>query len=104
MAELTLTETLRAAWPIHKAEAAKAFDLFSSYCSDGMRRRVPGMGTTERLAVRLYAGKSIEEAAAREYLYRWHLAIKAPDQSMLPHNSTRNPVVSVFGTPHTIGM
>lgn len=103
MSAPTLIETLRAAWPLHKADAATAFDLFSSYCSDGMRRRVPGIGTTERLAVRLYAGKSIEEAAAAEYLYRWHLAIKAPDQCMLPHNSTRNPVCSVFGTPHTIG-
>ena len=104
MAEQTLTEMLRAAWPLHKADAAKAFDLFASYCSESGRRRVPGTGTTERLAVRLYLGRTIEEAAAREYVYRWSLAIKAPDQCMLSHNSTRNPVCSVFGTPHTIGM
>jgi len=45
---------------------------------------------------------SQEEAAAREYLYRWHLAILAPDQCI--GHSVRNPCVSIFGTPHTIGM
>jgi hypothetical protein len=99
---MTSIETLRAAWPIHKLDAGKAFDLFASYCSEYGRRRVPGMGTTERLAIRLYAGKSIEEAAAAEYLYRWHLAIKAPDQCLV--DTVRNPVCSVFGTPHTIGL
>lgn len=100
--QLTITETLRVAWPAQKENAKLAFELFDSYCADGMRRKVPGMGTTERLAIRLHAGKTIEEAAAREYLYRWSLAIKAADQCL--HTSTRNPVVSVFGTPHTIGM
>lgn len=101
----SLSQALQKAWPLHKEGAAKALELFDSYCGEAtQRRRVPGMGTTERLALRLYAGKSIEEAAAREYLYRWQLAIKAPDQCMLPYNSTRNPVCSVFGAPHTIGM
>lgn len=104
MSQPTLTETLRKAWPLHKADADRAFNLFSSWCDAGRRTRIPGMGTTERLAVRLYLGKSVEEAAAREYVYRWELAIKAPDQCMLPHNSTRNPVCSVFGTPHAIGL
>lgn len=99
---MTITETLRRAWPLHKADAKTAFDLFDSWCSDGMRRRVPGMGTTERLAIRLYLGKSIEEAAAREYLYRWSLAIKPADQCI--GHSVRNPCCSIFGTPHTIGM
>lgn len=116
MVEQSIIQTLRAAWPIHKEGAQLARDLFDSWCSDGMRRRVPGMGTTERLAIRLYAGKSIEEAAAKEYLYRWHLAIKAPDQCGAAGTLSRNPeqrhrdrparnaCVSVFGTPHTIGM
>jgi hypothetical protein len=104
MRQPTITETLRKAWPIHKDDAERAFDLFYSWCDKGRVGRVPGMGTAERLAVRLYLGKTIEEAAAREYLYRWSLAIKAPDQCMLPHNSTRNPVVSAFGTPHPLGM
>lgn len=102
MREQTITETLRAAWPLHKEAAREAFALFDSYCASGMRRRVPGMGTTERLAIRLYAGKTIEEAAAKEYLYRWYLAIKAPDQCI--DTCVRNACCSVFGTPHTIGM
>lgn len=101
---MTNIQMLREAWPAQKDNAALAFDLFDSWCSSGMRRRVPGMGTTERLAIRLHFGKSIEQAAAAEYVYRWHLAIKAPDQCMMPYNSTRDPVCSIFGTPHTIGL
>lgn len=99
----TLTQTLREAWPAQKENAVSAYALFDSWCS-GRMSRVPGIGTVERLAVRLHLGKTIEEAAAREYLYRWRLAIKAPDQCMLPHNSTVDPCCSIFGTPHTIGM
>lgn len=97
-----LPELMREAWFAQKTAAQAAFDLFDSYCSDGMRRKVPGMGTTERLAVRLHLGKTVEEAAAAEYLYRWRLAIKAPDQCLV--DTARNPVCSVFGTPHTIGL
>lgn len=100
---MSLLQTLREAWPAQKENALLARDLFDSWCSKRMSR-VPGIGTTERLAIRLHLGKTIEQAAAREYIYRWHLAIKAPDQCMLPYNSTRDPVCSVFGTPHTIGM
>lgn len=98
----TVAEMLRKAWPIHKVGAEAAFNLFDSYCADGYRRRVPGMGTTERLAVRLYCGRTVEEAAAREYLYRWNLAVKTFDQC--DSDSVRNPACSIFGTPHTIGM
>lgn len=102
MINQSVTQMLRAAWPAHKDGAQLAFALFDSWCSDGMRNRVPGMGTTERLAIRLYQGRTVEQAAAREYLYRWHLAILAPDQCI--GHSVRNPCVSIFGTPHTIGM
>lgn len=96
-------QMLREAWPAQKNNAVLAYALFNSWCSERMPR-VPGMGTVERLAVRLHLGKSIEEAAAREYVYRWLLAIKVPDQCMLPHNSTVDSVCSIFGTPHTIGL
>ncbi len=46
------------------------------------------MDTVYRLALRLYYGRSVQDAAAREYLYRWHLALKS----------------RVFGVPHTLGM
>jgi|GEM_PF-3518419 len=98
---MSILTDLRAAWPLHKNDANAAFDLFDSWCADGMRRRVPGMGTTERLALRLFYGKTIEEAAAAEYLYRWNLAVKPFDQC---GQGTRNSACSVFGTPHSIGL
>jgi hypothetical protein len=67
------------------------------------------MDTAIRLAWSIACGRSIEEAAAREYVYRWQLAIKAGDQvtcgSMLVNErGERADAVSIFGTPHTIGM
>lgn len=88
----------------HGADAQAAFALHHSYCGGMLPARVPGMDTVIRLAWRIECGRSVEEAAAREYLYRWSLAIKAPDQAMMPHNSCVNPTVSIFGTPHTIGL
>lgn len=100
---MSLVRDLETAWRTHKADAARAFDLFDSYCGPNTRRRrVPGMGTTERLALRIYYGKTVEQAAASEYVYRWSLAIKAPDQCI--GAATRNPCTTVFGAPHTIGM
>lgn len=119
MKQQTVTEMLRAAWPIHKADAKRAFELFDSWCTDEGQRRgtrgvmsdVPGMGTTERLAVRIYLGRTIEEAAACEYLYRWSLAIKAPDQcnatgrrSYDPRDHNPRACLSIFGAPHLLGM
>ena len=49
--------------------------------------RVPGCDTAIRLAVRIEVGHSIEVAAAREYLYRWRLALQSP----------------IFGAPHALG-
>lgn len=101
----TLIQTWKAALANTKAVAGahEAVALFRSYCVEGLPR-VPGMATADRLAIRIHSGHTAEEAAAKEYLYRWNLAIKAPDQCMLPNNSTLDPCVSVFGTPHTIGM
>jgi hypothetical protein len=55
---------------------------------------------------------TIEEAAAKEYVYRWHLAIKDPDQVVGSHFDGMRPrrygggysSVSIFGAPHAIGM
>lgn len=62
-----------------------AYGLFRSY--GGPRFRAPGMDTRSRLAWRLHCGRSPVEAAAREYLYRWNLALQSP----------------VFGVPHHFG-
>ena len=90
------------AYQQHKLAAHEAFDLFQDYCGGKVPPRVPGCDTVIRLALRIHHGKTIPEAAAREYLYRWQLAIKAPDQCI--GAATRNPCCSVFGTPHTIGL
>lgn len=87
--------------PHTAAGATQALSLFKSYCA-GQLPRVPGMATGDRLAVRIHAGKTVEEAAAREYLYRWQLAIKAGDQ--LSDRPAWNDAVSCFGTPHAIGL
>lgn len=72
----------------HKAAAHEAMRAFSGMWDERMPVRVPGMDTVIRLAVRISCGKTIEEAAAKEYLYRWSLALRSP----------------IFGVPHTMGM
>lgn len=67
-------------------EAHKAFDLFEKLCGVRMYS-VPGMATPVRLAWRIECGRSTQEAAAKEYIYRWNLALKSP----------------IFGVPHSIG-
>lgn len=92
----------------HKAAAAQAYRLFVDHCGGIAPPRVPGMGTAIRLAWRIECGRTIEQAAAREYVYRWHLAVKAPDQCLpvsdRPRDRMPNACVSVFGAPHTIGL
>jgi hypothetical protein len=84
---MSVVTDLREAWPIHEAGARKAYALFIEHCG-AAPCRVPGMDTVYRLALRLHYGRTVEEAAAREYLYRWNLALRSP----------------VFGVPHTLGV
>lgn len=98
-----------AAYVAYKQEAHAAFDLYAAHCELCPPPRVPGCDTVVRLAHRISCGRTIEEAAAREYLYRWYLAIKAPDQCNATgrhdwRSSDPRACVSIFGTPHTIGM
>ncbi|RWP29509.1 hypothetical protein [Mesorhizobium sp.] len=84
----SLIEITRESMAARADDAAAAYAVFVDMC--GTRPiRVPGMDTVCRLAVRLHTkGYSVQEAAAREYAYRWHLALQS----------------RVFGVPHTIGM
>jgi hypothetical protein len=91
-----------AAYERHRNEANAAFSLYVDHCQGIAPPRVAGMDTIIRLAWRIHCGRTVEQAAAGEYLYRWRLAIKAPDQCI--GAMTRNPCVSIFGTPHTIGL
>jgi hypothetical protein len=85
---MTFVERIYAAERKHANEAREAMRLFKEMCGGRLPPRVPGMDTILRLAWRIECGRSIEEAAAREYLYRWNLALCSP----------------VFGIPHTLGM
>lgn len=91
-----------AAYTAHSEQAREAYAIYKSYCGGVLPPRVPGMDTVIRLAYRISLGRTIQEAAAREYIYRWHLAIKAPDQCI--GSDMVNPCCSIFGTPHTIGL
>lgn len=71
----------------HGKDAYKADAIWRDWCSHAMPR-VPGCDTVYRIAVRLWMGRSIQEAAAQEYLYRWSLALQS----------------RTFGVPHTLGL
>ncbi len=110
------------AYEKHRDAAREAYRLFVSMC-DRPLSRVPGMDTVIRLAWRLECGRTVESAAAAEYLYRWSLAVKPGDQVMgddrdswdrckqereldaILHGAIlHDSATSIFGTPHAIGM
>jgi hypothetical protein len=72
----------------NREAAEQAYALFVKHCEGIPPCRAPGMDTVIRLASRIGFGRSIEEAAAREYCYRWSLALKSP----------------IFGVPHALGL
>jgi hypothetical protein len=88
MAQKSIVQIAREAWASHEPDARQAYSLFVRYCGDIPPPRVPGMDTVIRLAIRLRSGRTVQEAAAREYVYRWDLA----------------PVSQVFGVPHSLGL
>jgi hypothetical protein len=85
---MSTIQDLREAWPIYENDAVLAYRLLVDHCEGVAPIRVPGMDTLYRLALRRFYGRTVEEAAAREYVYRWFLALRSP----------------VFGVPHTLGM
>lgn len=88
MAE-SLISIARDAMATRAEDAKAAYAVFVQMCEGEKPPRVPGMDTVIRLAIRLHTkGYTIQEAAAREYAYRWHLALRS----------------RVFGVPHAIGM
>lgn len=87
MRQPSLRETIAIAHRLHFEDATRALVLFRSFVSEKLGG-VPGIATLDRLAVRCLNGRSPEEAAAAEYLYRWRLALQSP----------------VFGVPHPLGL
>ena len=93
---MSFVEQVRQAYALHNLSAEYAYALYKSYCGGHVPPRVPGMDTILRLAIRIAVGNTAERAAAREYVYRWNLAIK-------PFDQCERSASPIFGTPHTIG-
>jgi len=95
-----LPPRLQRAWLAHRGEAMDALGMFQGYAPN--RPRVPGMDTAVRLAVRIESGRTVEQAAAREYVYRWSLALDALECSARG-NGRANPFAAHYA-PHLLGM
>lgn len=76
-----------AAYQKHRDAAHRAMILFREMCDYDVPR-VPGMDTAIRLAWRIECGRTEQEAAAREFVYRFNLAIDR---------------ARAFGAPTTLG-
>lgn len=85
----TFVQMARRSLATHERSALLAYGEFVTMCHGHKLPRVPGMDTVIRLAIRIEQGRSIEEAAGREYFYRWNLALRSP---------------RCFGVPHTLGL
>lgn len=85
---MSIISDLREAWPVQEENAKAAYAQFVAHCEGVAPCRVPGMDTVYRLALRIHYGRTIEQAAAREYVYRWNLALRS----------------RTFGVPHPFGM
>lgn len=100
---MSLVQDVRTAWadPSIRSLAIEADGLFRTYCAQPMPR-VPGCDTVLRMAVRIKRGNSVEQAAAREYSYRWHLFA----DRWVNHAESRSVsrfLPSVWTAPHEIG-
>lgn len=97
---MALVGDLKMAWSRHEKEALAALAMLESF--GGNLPRVPGCDTSLRLAHRIYCGRSTEQAAAREYVYRWSLAIDA-FASHVRTGGRPNPFASHYA-PHAFGL
>ncbi len=97
-AEPRLPAYLREAWERHQDSAVVALEIVAGYAPN--LPRVPGVSTVLRLAHRLNCGRTVESAAAAEYLYRWNLALDALNPSA---RGRPNPFAAHYA-PHTLGL
>lgn len=82
-------QDIRDAQRLYRAEALQALEILKTMCGGTLPPRVPGMDTVTRLAWRIRCGRTPAEAASREYVYRWKLALQSP---------------ICFGAPHAMGL
>lgn len=88
-----LVDFLRQSFRDNREKIEEACDLFAAMLTDTVRK-VPGADVATRMAERIGHGRTPQEAAAREYLYRWRLALDAR-----PRNAA-----AIWGVPHTLGL
>lgn len=90
-----------AAYQKHKEAAHAAARLAGEWMRN--MPRLPGADTAVRCAVRIESGCTVEEAAGREYLYRWSLPL---DQwrNHAEAKARSFPVTGAWPVPHAIGM
>ena len=89
------------AYERHRTRAVQAYQAFRDLC-DFEPPRVPGMETPVRMAVRLDNGHTVETAAAREFAYRWGLALDA-FASHARNGGRPNPFAALYA-PSLLGM
>lgn len=105
----SLIESVRHAMaqPATVAAAREADAMWRDWCA-ARQPRVPGIDTVMRLAVRIDCGATVEQAAAREYLYRWGLVLlqwvnfAETDKPRSRHSARR--VNGAWSVPHAIGL
>ena len=103
----SLPTAIRRALAQHNLSALCAFETYRRMCGGAPPPRVPGADTLARLALRIDCGKPVREAAAREYVYRWHLASGvtiARDKTQRLGAHVDHAPWRVFGAPHLLGM
>lgn len=90
------------AYEAHKDAALEAVAILKPWLTSPLIR-IPGADTAIRMAVRIESGCTPEEAAGREYLYRWHLPL---DQwrNHAEAKARSMPVTGAWPVPHAIGM
>ena len=84
-APLTITRVLCAATPENHATAENALAIFDGYYPGPRVERI-GCDTYTACLYLACLGRTALEASAREYLYRWSVALTSP----------------VFGVPHPL--
>lgn len=100
---MSLVSQIRAAWtdPDIRAKSIEADVAFRELCTEDMAR-IPGCDTVLRMSVRILHGQSAEQAAAREYAYRWHIFADRWVNHAESHSRGRL-VPSIWTAPHLIG-